>query len=152
MNQDSQCSICYEKNNKNSIRISCGHIFHIKCLDTLNYYQLRKCPYCRTIYDIPIYSRLRSKKKYFQKIHTIIRKAAKTDDQQQKCILITDAFGMMNNNFRILRFHISKKLKHVCILKISEIEMTIISNYDYDISVQAKTSCLKLLLLLNKTF
>lgn len=50
--EDSDCSICLEKNNIHSIHLRCNHIFHKKCLHRscesacLSHYTT-KCPLCR---------------------------------------------------------------------------------------------------------
>ena len=50
---DSDCSICLEKNNINSIHLQCDHIFHKTCLNRscdvscLSHYAT-KCPLCRS--------------------------------------------------------------------------------------------------------
>ena len=41
------CSICYEKQNFFSIKTSCEHYFHSKCLYNIVQNGLMKCPICR---------------------------------------------------------------------------------------------------------
>ena len=53
MNNDLNCMICFDilDNNDNDnpiIKINCGHIFHIYCIETsYKYNKDTKCPYCR---------------------------------------------------------------------------------------------------------
>ena len=53
------CAICFEKLNKNTPKLSCGHIFHVKCLRKWYYIgQKSNCPLCRA--KIKVYPGTRS--------------------------------------------------------------------------------------------
>jgi len=56
LNQDDNCSICLEDITNNTPNISCGHLFHRKCL--LQHFQSQNnnysCPLCRKKLDIQI--------------------------------------------------------------------------------------------------
>ena len=52
MNTDLNCMICFDildnNNNNPIIKIKCGHIFHLSCIETsYKYNKDTKCPYCR---------------------------------------------------------------------------------------------------------
>ena len=42
----STCSVCLNKNNKESLTLSCGHAFHTQCIQKW-FETVRRCPMCR---------------------------------------------------------------------------------------------------------
>ena len=41
------CNICHFKTTENKIKLSCGHIFHKKCLSTWLITKSNTCPMCK---------------------------------------------------------------------------------------------------------
>lgn len=47
--QSVECSICYENDDEIIRKLSCGHEFHLNCIDT--WLSTRRiCPYCRRVF------------------------------------------------------------------------------------------------------
>lgn len=44
-----ECSICYENEDKIVRRLSCGHEFHLNCIDQW-LAKKKTCPYCRKVF------------------------------------------------------------------------------------------------------
>tara|TARA_B100000686_G_scaffold299101_1_gene332669 strand:+ start:3006 stop:3437 length:432 start_codon:yes stop_codon:yes gene_type:complete len=57
------CAICFEKLNKNTPKLTCGHSFHVKCLRKWYYIGKKSnCPLCRA--NIRVYPYTRSWKRH----------------------------------------------------------------------------------------
>lgn len=98
------CYICHGILSKNHYILPCGHRFHFKCINILDYYQPSKCPYCRQIYDESISFRLRSRTILLNKVINLIKHVDVNKDKSEKTKIIIDIFTLMNNNFRIIRY------------------------------------------------
>lgn len=86
-NSDEFCDICFDKHDKTSITLKCGHKFHYDCILTsflnkkIKNKLVRKCPYCRQDSG---YLPLKDGTKPVKHIHKIKKKINKT----KKCIAI----------------------------------------------------------------
>ena len=49
MKDSVECSICYENEDKIVRRLSCGHEFHLNCIDQW-LAKKKTCPYCRKVF------------------------------------------------------------------------------------------------------
>lgn len=49
MKDSVECSICYENQDKIIRRLSCGHEFHLNCIDQW-LAKKKTCPYCRKVF------------------------------------------------------------------------------------------------------
>lgn len=47
------CAICLEEEKKETIVLSCDHVFHKTCVETLKQYS-NLCPVCRSVFYLPI--------------------------------------------------------------------------------------------------
>jgi len=68
-----QCSICYNNLNDNISKISCGHEFHLHCID--EWYKINiTCPLCR---QDPLFLERYNKYVEYKKLHPNLKKSGR---------------------------------------------------------------------------
>ena len=136
------CAICFEKLNKNTPKLSCGHSFHVKCLRKWEKIGKKlNCPLCRA--EIRIYPYTRSWKRHPITCSTIRKLLHIINDiynPHDKISYINIIFNLIweNRNFFREHEHFSKILN----TKLEELNKDIIS-LDNTLDVQILKKLLK---------